>query len=242
MTEDTKDQGPIEAQQEWCEADYKQQGLDAQRLYPNEEFVRFIGRHFFPIPREDRKDVAILEIGCGTGANLWILAKEGFEAHGIDFAPTAISLCEETMGKWGVRFQSTVGNMLDLDYPNARFDAVADVFSATHLPFSLHEQMYQEASRVLKTGGRFFSYHPSDQSYDYIRGGEQIYEPYTVSDSLAPRAPYQGNGVMCFLPEAECRSLLEKTGFKNIKIERIGRTYENGEVYFEFLSVDAEKA
>lgn len=239
MTKKTWDEGLIGAQQENCEAAYKQHGIRAQRLYPNEEFVRFIGRHFFTIPQKERSRISVLELGCGTGANLWMLAKEGFEAHGIDFAPTAITLCEETMAKWGVHFQCDVGNMLDLDYPDCRFDAVVDVFSATHLPFSLHEQVYRESYRVLKPGGRFFSYHPSDQSYSFLHSEGQLHEPYTVANV---GAPYEGNGLMCFLPEIECRALLEKTGFKRINIERIGRTYDNGEIYFEFLSVDAEKA
>lgn len=238
MTKKTRDEYLIGVQQENCETTYRKYGLSAQRLYPNEEFVRFIGRHFIPILQEERSRISILELGCGTGANLWMLAKEGFEAHGIDFAPTAITLCKETMEKWGVRFECNVGNMLDLSYPDCRFDAVADVFSATHLPFSLHERVYQEAYRVLKPGGRFFSYHPNDQSYSYRHSGGQLHERYTVADV---GAPYQGNGLMCFLPETECRALLEKTGFNGIKIERIGRTYENGKIYFEFLSVDAAK-
>ena len=146
------------------------------------------------------------------------------------------------MEKWGVRFQCDVGNMLDLSYPDCRFDAVADVFSATHLPFSRHQQVYQETYRVLKPGGRFFSYHPSDQSYSFQHSGGPLYERYTVADIVNQRAPYQGNGVMCFLPAEECRTLLERAGFSDVKIERIGRTYENGEIYFEFLSVDAGKA
>ena len=241
MTKKTMVERLIVAQQEKCETTYRQDGMNSQRLYPNEEFVRFMGRHFFALPQEERQRVSVLEIGCGTGANLWMVAKEGFDAHGIDFAPTAIALCRTTMEKWSVRFHCDVGNMLDLSYPDCRFDAVADVFSATHLAFSLHERVYQEAHRVLKRGGRFFSYHPSDQSYSFVHGGGQLLDCYTITDVVNERAPYQGNGVMCFLSAEACRAQLEKVGFTDVKIERIGRTYENGEIYFEFLSIDAEK-
>ena len=50
--------------------------------YPGEELIRFIARNFYAAP--NRKDIRILEVGCGTGANLWFLAKEGFNAFGID--------------------------------------------------------------------------------------------------------------------------------------------------------------
>ena len=141
----------------------------------------------------------------------------------------------------GLGMDVGAGNMLDLKYPDGRFDAVADVFSATHLPYEQHKRMYEEAYRVLKTGGRFFSYHPSDQSYSFQHSGRELYDRYTVTDIIDERSPYRGNGIMCFLPPEECRGLLEGAGFNQIRIERIGRTYSNGEIYFEFLSVEAEK-
>lgn len=58
--------------------------------YPNEELVKFIGKNFFRIPKEERQNIKILELGCGQGANLWFLAKEGFDVYGIDISPSAI--------------------------------------------------------------------------------------------------------------------------------------------------------
>lgn len=232
---------PITRQRELYEAAYARQGVNAQRLYPNEEFIRFMGRHYFPIPREERAGISVLEVGCGAGSNLWMLAREGFEAHGVDFSPAAVGLCRETMEKWGVDFLCYVGDMATLQFDNCRFDVVADVFSMTHLPYRLHATAYREAYRVTKPGGRFFSYHPSDRSDYYLRSGGDLHDRFTVTDIVDQRAPYQGNGIMCFLPLEECRALLTQAGFVDIAIERIGRTYRDGEEYFEFLSVEAAK-
>jgi len=237
----TNNQNFTEQQLQHYESEYSQHGVQAQRLYPNEEFARFIGRNFYHIPPAKRNQVSILEIGSGAGSNLWLVAKEGFDAHGIDFSPAAVRLCQETKAKWAVDFDCRVGNMLELGYPDDQFDAVADVFSATHLPFDKHKQVYQEAHRVLKTGGKFFSYHPSDESYSFKHSGSELYDQYTVTDITNKKAPYTGNGLMCFLPAEECSRLLTEVGFTEINIERIGRTYGNGEMYFEFLSVDATK-
>ena len=223
------------------ESSYVERGSASQRLFPSEEFVRFLGRHYFPVPAPARSTISVLELGCGAGNNLWPVAKEGFDAHGIDFSPTAISLCRDAMAKWGVDFQCHVGDMLHLGFGNGVFDAVADVFASTHLPYPVHQDVYREAFRVLKPGGWFFSYHPSIKSDCFIRGVNERFDEYTVVDIVDAQAPYQGNGLMCFLSKEDCHRMVELAGFQDISIERVGRTYDDGTEYFEFLSVDAQK-
>ena len=74
----------LEKTEDWYEASYREEGFDSQRRYPNEELLRFMGRNFFAIPSELRKETRILELGCGSCANLWMLASEGFKAYGLD--------------------------------------------------------------------------------------------------------------------------------------------------------------
>lgn len=50
--------------------------------YPSEDLIRFIARNFYKV--ENRKNVKILELGCGPGANIWYLAREGFSFCGVD--------------------------------------------------------------------------------------------------------------------------------------------------------------
>ena len=55
--------------------------------YPDENFIRFLARNFY---KKDRKNIRILEIGCGPGANIWYMAREGFDVYGIDGSSIAI--------------------------------------------------------------------------------------------------------------------------------------------------------
>ena len=57
--------------------------------YPSLAVVRFVARNFYKVP--NRKDIRILELGCGTGANLWYCAREGFSVIGLDGSKTALN-------------------------------------------------------------------------------------------------------------------------------------------------------
>jgi len=102
----------------WYKKSYLTEGFGAQRLYPNEELLRFIGSHFFQVPFGNRKEIRVLELGCGSCANLWMLAKEGFSTYGIDISKEAIKLGEEMLKHWRVAGQAqlNVGDMMDLPY------------------------------------------------------------------------------------------------------------------------------
>lgn len=137
------------------ESDYAARGIGAQRRWPNEEFARFMGRNFF-----GKGPARILEMGCGTGPNLRLIAEEGFEAWGVDFSAAAIDHCRAMLASKGLHAELRVGRMEDTGFPSAHFDAVADVFSAYCLDDTEYGAFLKETSRVLRPGGRFFSYTP----------------------------------------------------------------------------------
>ena len=154
----------VDTVRDWYEKSYTEGGFDAQRCYPNEEFLRFMGRNFFGIPLEKRKHIHILEIGCGSCADLWVLAREGFSAFGLDLSEEAIQLGHQMLKKWDVSANLKVSSMTAIPWGNAFFDEVVDVFSAYCLNEEDFQICLQEAVRVLKPGSRFFSYTPSKGS------------------------------------------------------------------------------
>ncbi len=61
--------------------------------YPFENVVTFICRNY---PRDkERKEINVLEVGCGSGNNLWFAAREGFSVTGIDDSKSAINYAKE---------------------------------------------------------------------------------------------------------------------------------------------------
>ncbi len=217
---------------------YCERGLLAQRSYPNESLIQFVSANYFAIPQKARNQVKILEIGCGSGANLWMLAKEGFDTYGLDSSEEALRLASDhLLSKWGVSAKLEHGSFLNLPYADNYFDAVLDIVSLQHLDLTSSNTALREIKRVLKGGGMFFSYRLSDHSVMYLaeRG---LLDDVTLSNINDPDMPLANNGPVSFWSPGLLREQYGRVGLVVETIERIGRTYPTGK-FVEYLAASA---
>ena len=63
------------------------------QLYPWDLVVSFIFRNA-PL-KSPRKNIKILEIGFGSGSNLWFAAREGFDVYGIEASKIAVNFAKQ---------------------------------------------------------------------------------------------------------------------------------------------------
>lgn len=223
---------------------YKAEGFAAQRLYPNEELLRFLGRRFFSrFPRGSRGSLPVLEVGCGSGANLWMLAREGFDTHGLELSTEAILLCRQMLGRWGASATLHEGSMTAMPLPAEHFAAVVDVFSSNCLTLDGFRGYLSEVRRVLRPDGVLFSYTPSQASDAWTRYSPSVkLDEYTLNGILRSDSPFSGNLYpFRFETPEHIDMLLATAGMRLRGCERIGRTYHNGSEYFEFLSYEATR-
>lgn len=70
-----------------------------------------------------------LDLGCGTGTNVLYLARHGWEAIGVDFAPRAVSLAHQRARKAGLRDAARflVADVTRLPDLGAPFDLALDM-------------------------------------------------------------------------------------------------------------------
>jgi len=136
--------------------------------YPPVALIRFIAKNFYKL--KNRKDIKILEIGSGTGANLWFCAREGFSVYGIDGSKTAVDRMvnrfkEENLSDnlLGV----SVGDYYDKldDIEDETFDAIIDLESLYCNPFDRSREIVQKSFSKLKKGGLMFSLTFADGTY-----------------------------------------------------------------------------
>ena len=123
--------------------------------YPPEELIRFIARRYYHEP--DRKSLKILEVGCGSGANIWYLAREGFAVYGIDGSKTAIHQANLRLDTENLNAELTVGDIINLPYKKDFFDCIIDVECIYANTLADSKNIIEEIYRVLKPGGNFFS-------------------------------------------------------------------------------------
>ena len=233
----------VEQSKKFHDASYRSHGFAAQRMYPNEELLRFFGTYYFSMPMEQRQALRVLEVGCGSGANLWMIAREGFETHGLDLSKDALDLCQFMLDRWQTKATLKHGSMTAIDYPSGQFDVVIDVFSANCMIEADFGIFLDEMTRVLKPGGRFFSITPSKNN-DSFRdpGPSRMLDKSTLDGLLRENSPFFGqNYPFRFTEPEEFQQLLEARGFDVPRNERIGRTYRNRAEYFEFTSIYAQK-
>lgn len=228
---------------------YSDNGLDAQRKYPNEEFCRFMGRNFFQEPVSGRRNINILEVGCGSGANLWLLVKEGFETYGIDLSNESTKLIPQMLnnmlgrGRDYSNVHITCQDMTRTSFESNIFDAVIDVFSSYCLTEELFNTYLDEMGRILKTGGILFSYTPSKKS-DAFKNHElsTLLDSSTLNGISRKSSPYCGNEYpFRFMSIDDVSNVLPKHGFKINYLETVSRTYNKGNEYFEFIVYEAIK-
>jgi 2-polyprenyl-3-methyl-5-hydroxy-6-metoxy-1,4-benzoquinol methylase len=219
---------------------YHAHGINAQRLYPNEALVQFIGSRFFHLSAEERRRVSILEVGCGSGANLWMMAKEGFEVHGMDSSEKGLQLAQEHLDrKWGVSVELKKGSFLELPYPDQSFDTIVDVVSLQHLGLADSGVALREIRRVLCPHGTFFSYRLSDHSIMFQKALPcERSDSATLINIMDPELPLANNGPISFWSPSLVHRMYSDAGLSVEKVSRISRTYFNGDLV-EYLAIEA---
>lgn len=229
-----------ETSKAWYERSYRHGGWTAQRRYPNEELLRFFGRCYFVLPRNRRRRIRVLEVGCGSGANLWMIGREGFEAHGIDLSPEAIKLCATMLkNSEGGAATLKVADMTAIPYPNGYFDVIVDVFSSYCLDNRGHARFLDEVARLLRPGGRFFTYTPSKASdaFKNPRPSKKL-DRSTLDGIRRKTSPFSGNFYpFRFTTGKELGNALRARKLRIVHDETVGRSYRNGREYLSLIHI-----
>jgi len=170
--------------------------------WPWSELVSLVMRHARPESEPAR--FRVMELGCGSGANIPFFVALGVDYHGIEASPTAIARLREAHPQLSRKL--LVGDFAAAWPVEGEFDLVVDRGSITHNDMAGVASVFAEIRRRLKPGGKLICVDLFSTASSEARAGEPGPEKGTRVNFAD--GPLSGTGLAHFFEEAEVRSLL----------------------------------
>lgn len=117
--------------------------------------LRLLGlRMFMPKP-----EMAVLDIGCGTGAHLELYRRYHCKLYGIDSSPSMLDLARRRLGD---QADLRLGDASKMPYGDRSFDMVIAMLALHEMYHPTRMAVIGEMKRVLKDDGRILliDFHP----------------------------------------------------------------------------------
>ena len=183
------------------------------QLYPWDLVVSFIFCYF---PKNLlKKDIKVLELGFGTGSNIWFAAREGFQVYGVEASKTAVLFAKKRFELDSLEGDLRHGNFTELPFSDNYFDLVIDRCSLVCVGNNDQKKAINETRRVLRQGGSFLHNIYGKNHSSYLSGEED-------KDGLTSNIVHGTlvvNGKLCFSSRSDIFEKF-KIGWKLKQIER----------------------
>lgn len=120
-----------------------------------------------------KKEMKILDAGCGPGFFSIILSQAGHQVTGVDGAAEMVRQARKKAKSYGVHPAFLEMDCNDLQFPDNTFDLVISR-NVTHTLLD-HSRVYGEWKRVLKPGGKLLIF---DANWHLTEPGAPLYQEY----------------------------------------------------------------
>jgi ubiquinone/menaquinone biosynthesis C-methylase UbiE len=203
--------------------------------YPSEQVVQFVFRNF-----SNRGGTKILDLGCGAGRHVYFMAKENFNAYGIDISREGIEFAQGWISECGLTAELRVAPVDCIPFQNGYFDGVICYGVLYYCKFDEIIKSAEEIHRVLQTGGKSLVVVRSTNDYRYGLGREIEKNTFIIQENDSLKASYNENGmVMHFFDRKEIETIFRP--FRMVTIDRLDETHDNERYYDSNYLVSLEK-
>lgn len=200
--------------------------------YPAQSVIKFVARNFYSV--ETRSDIKILEVGSGTGANLWFCTREGFSVYALEGSSVAVNRMYERLEKEGLSSNvlgSHIGDYLHTldNIEDNSIDAIIDIESLYCNSFEKTQKILEKAFKKLKKDGVMLSQTFANGTYG-ICGEEIDYHAVIPQDG-----PMGGKGFTRYTTKNDIEKLYKLENNEITSIEKLELTLNNNEAIKEWI-------
>ncbi len=122
-----------------------------------------------PLRLKERDVRTVLDLGCGSGWLSVYLSRQGFAVTGLDISEQAVRLAELWSQKENLSIRLEVGDIAEMNFANASFDAIVANSIFEHLTYDLAKAAITRLQAILVPGGYFIG------CFDKVGGGPGEY-------------------------------------------------------------------
>jgi|GEM_PF-1678048 len=151
--------------------DWYAQLIDDRKESPEWAIIRRVREthweEFFKVQKGEK----VLDAGCGNGDYTRLLLLRGARVWAFDYAKQMVAAVKKRLNKAGLKAeQITVDSVLNIPYPDEKFDSVLCLAVVDHVPDEDRPKAVAELARVLKPGGVLYINTPNRSAYHWRVG------------------------------------------------------------------------
>lgn len=132
---------------------YQTTGDKAMMKFPFPIVIELLNFFEKKYPESKPENINILEIGCGSGANIKYAASLGYNVYGIDISQTAVDYCIKSFDSTGLYGNIQVASVDNMPFKDTFFHIVIDHGVLVCVNEEIYKKAIDEVHRVLVGGG-----------------------------------------------------------------------------------------
>ncbi len=157
--------------------------------YPNEQMVRFIVKYLrkrtgLDAWKSHRQVRRVLDLGCGTGRHVKLLAEQKFEVHGLDISWVSVQFASRWMRILKQPASLAVASSCQLPYRSGSFDVIVSHGVLDHMTLDDARVTAGEVRRILAPDGLFYLDLISKADSTYGQGKQIDPETFIVPEGI----------------------------------------------------------
>jgi SAM-dependent methyltransferase len=202
-------------------------------IWPWSDVVSYVFRYAQPI----RKDMKVLEIGCGAGANIPFFERLGVDYHAIEGSGTAVEMVRSRYP--ALRDKIVVGDFTESILFDCEFDLVIDRSALTHNSNEAVKRALDLIYAGLKSKGLYIGIDWFSDLHSDYRWGIQAEDAYTYTSFS--QGQFSKIGRVHFSDETHLRGLFSRFEIDLMELKVIRREWPKDGHVFAAWNIVARK-